>query len=298
MIENVSCTLPISVEQPPPYTDLPVPPYAEKHSSPPPPYTAPLTPLPQNHGQPTPNYPRIFLSLREELDEAILQPILQLDSRQILQGLALSETILAVLVFVFSFIITQSYDRSYYFCSSANLDGYYGIFLVVFNIVLTSSCAFVSVGFPCSCKTPLLFHQTNPTNLIGRFYLLLLLTSIFLNGPLITLLAEREMSFARISLIIVAVLNSKFIIIFHLSTVGFPILVASNSVSVAIILFKNPFESTIMNNVKVAPEVVPATVVDNARSGHTVLRSTETDTSDLMVLYSTQTDTANIIQPR
>lgn len=53
-----------------------------------------------------------------------------------------------------------------------------------------------------------------------------------------------------------------------------------------------------MNNVKVAPEVVPATVIDNARSGHTVLRSTETDTSDLMVLYSTQTDTANIIQPR
>lgn len=280
MVGNVSCALPISMKQPPPYADPPVPSYAEIHS-PPPSYGEPLTHLPQNHHQPTPWKPPIFDSVQKQIKEEMVQ----LDPRLTLQLLALVEALFAALIIIISIVIIESSNDELYFCRTASLfDGYYGIFVGVFNIVLTSAWAFMTIKFPWSHRTPLVFSPTNTNKLVGRIYLSLLTTSIFCSVHLVLFSAITDMNIAREILVIIAVFNSNNLIIiftYCISNLMFIILVICSSMSAILILFKKPYEWIVVDNTKVEPEVVPATVVDNAPCNLTVVYSTQTDAENI-----------------
>lgn len=206
MVTSEPCASALAVEPPPPYTNLPIPPYTETQLSP----TSsvkPLTPLPENHDQLTSSRPRIFLSLREELDEAILQPLLQLDPRRVLQILAIIEAIFAATIFIFSLLIILLSD-SLYFCSTGSIcEEYYGLFVGGFSFLVTGGFAFVAVCFPWCKNIPLLFSQTS--KILASIYIIFLSVSIICSGHLLLLSATLKMTTTRICLITVAVFNGK-----------------------------------------------------------------------------------------
>lgn len=210
MVENEPCALPLSVESPPPYTDPPIPHYTECHL-PPPPYMEPSMPI--HHDRAALVVQRIY-NTSVTMVQLLLKPLSKLDSQLVVQLLAHAEAIFAVLILTLSLIITQTTET--YFCTYQLCDGYYGLFIGVFNLLLMSGFALIAVCFPWFKNSPLLFCQTGRCKLLTRIYLTLLCISNIFCGHLILLSSTYEITITRICLITVAVFKSKLFKLFFI----------------------------------------------------------------------------------
>lgn len=310
MVEDQTCALPLSGELPPPYTDPqilsctdvilppPPPPYVEFSILPPPPYENPSKLFSsQKHCQSKQCTKSFYANLWEALDRSVSHLLLQLDSRLALKILALCEVTSAVLMLICSSLTLTVYQHYYYYYYVDEFcDEHYGLFIGIFNIVLTSGFAFVVVGFPWCRKSPVKFSKTSTNEILVRIYLLCLGISFFCGGSLVGLLALKKDTFSfdqywlsisiyRICLMIAAIYNSKFknVQYFHLLTLFiFVLSVIFSFTSAMIILWKKPMEIPVVNTTAVH-QVAPAVL------------AVENNYDVPMVFYCNRSDTAIII---